>query len=802
MKKIRLHNLMMALMLVCTAGFWSCNNDDVDSDGPFITPKPNALTFEASGEELTKSISVESNREWTAAFLESGVETWVSIDNKKGNGNGLIQVTVLPNTGAERTATLKLTASTASATIKITQYPEGGGPIGEVLYQENCGTSVEKGDQGWPYVDQYDGWEKGGALDQSGVTYSGNKANVSNSGNAFAPGEGTPFSGAPYVGMNTAASEFVINGINITGQFNFTFKFGAIFQSGYEGGALFSPVTVNSFGLSASVNGTDWAPLTYTVEQQGGGNWYMVSTEFKVPAGATKLYVKYTTANLQANQGYRFDDFKLYVGGNGSIIDPNEDVDKTYITVPELRQKGEVTIADKVYLKASVISNKEGGNSTSLKNIVLSDGVAGIAVRFTANVDYVVGTELELALEGAQLSRYQGLLQLNNFPNSKAVATGEIKIIPAKEVTAADIVAGTYESMYVSVPDVEVAAADLGKKMVEGDAHTNISMEAKGGETFAMFSARYSKFKDAAVPQGSGVLKGIAGVNIPDGGVAIYQVAPQTAEDFAGLTGPRFGGALTFSFGTPEFTATIFKAEAAIVDGKITIPYTAATGSESYSITVGVTGDAAEGISPITTPVTQTLSKGNGSIVLPINGTPTTAGKVTFTIAGIPELTVNSIVTTVAAAGSADYTSNVSLPTVDNSASASYKAVIKTNGSEFPGLKLGTGSKIGSYTTGVLPVTGDVTLSFYGVAWKGKSGTIKITVNNGGKIDNADSQTFILKGNDGATGNSPFTMTMNDSDLYTVDLQGVTEATTLTIETLSGTGLDPRAILTGVKVNK
>lgn len=800
MKKIRLHNLMVALMLVCTAGFWSCSNDDVDSDGPFITPKPDALTFEASGEELTKSISIESNREWTAAFLESGVETWVSIDNKQGNGNGLIQVTVLPNTGAERTATLKLTASTAIATIKITQYPEGGGQIGEVLYEENCGTSVEKGDQGWPYVDQYDGWEKGGTLDQSGVTYSGNKANVSNSGNAFAPGEGTPFSGAPYVGMNTAASEFVINGINITGQFNFTFKFGAIFQSNYEGGAVFSPVTVNSFGLSASINGTDWAPLTYTVEQQGSGNWYMVSTEFKVPAGATKLYVKYTTSNLQANQGYRFDDFTLYVGGNGSIIDPNEDVNKTYITVPELRQKGEVTITDKLYVKASVISNKEGGNSTSLKNIVISDGDAGIAVRFTANVDYVVGTELELALEGAKLSRYQGLLQLNNFSNSKAVATGEIKIIPAKEVTAADIVAGTYESMYVSVPEVEVAAADLSKKMVEGDAHTNISMEAKTGETFAMFSAKYSVFKDAAVPQGSGTLKGIAGVNIPDGGTAIYQVAPQTAEDFAGLTGPRFGGALAFSFGTPEFAATIFKAEAAIVDGKITIPYTAATGSESYSITVAVTGDAADGISPITAPVTQTLSEGNGTIVLPINGTPTTAGSVTFTISGIPELTVNSIIATVAAAGSADYTSNVSLPTADNAASASYKAVINTNGAQFPGLKLGTGSKVGTYTTAVLPVTGNVTLTFYGVAWKGKSGTIKITVNNGGTIDNAASQTFTLKSNDGATGNSPFTMTMNDSDLYTVDLQGVTAATTLTIETLAGTGLDPRAILTGVKV--
>ena len=800
MKKIRLHNLMVALMLVCTAGFWSCSNDDVDSDGPFITTKPTSLTFNASGDELTKSIAIESNRDWTAAFVESGVDSWISIDKKEGSGNGTIKVTVLPNDGSERSAILRLTASTASTSLKITQYAEGGGTTGEVLYKEDCGTSVEKGDDGWPYVDQYNGWERGGSLDQAGVTYSGNKANVSNSGNAFAPGDGSPFSGAPYVGMNTAASEFVINSINITGNTNFTFKFGAIYQSAYEGGSVFSPVTANSFALSASIDGTEWSPLTYTVEQQGGGNWYMVSTEFKVPSGSTKLYIKYATSNLQSNQGYRFDDFTLYVGGNGSLITPEDPGDKTYITVAELRAKGEVTISDNLYVKASVISNKEGGNSTSLKNIVISDGEAGIAIRFTANADYAVGTELELALQGAQLAKYQGLLQLNNFSNAKATATGETKIIQAKEVTAADIVAGTYESMYVAVPDVEVVAEDLGKKMGDADAHVNIEMEAKTGQNFSMFTARYSTFINDNVPQGSGTLKGIAGINIPDGGVAVYQVAPQTASDFAGLTGDRFGGEATFSFGTPEFTATTIKAGTAIVDGKITIPYTAATGSETYNITVAVSGDAAAGIDPIATAVTKTLTAGSGSIELPITGTPTTAGTVTFTINGITELTTNTVNATVLAAGSADYTSNVSLPTADNSGDASYKASISIGGGDFSGLKLGTGSKVGTYTTEVLPATGNVTLSFYAVAWKGKKGTIKITVNNGGTIDNAASKTFDLQANNGATGNSPFTMTLETTDFYSVALQGVTSATTLTIETVSGTGLDPRAILTGVNV--
>lgn len=70
-------------MLVCTAGFWSCSNDDVDSDGPFITTKPTSLTFNASGDELTKSIAIESNRDWTAAFVESGVTHGFRSTRKK-----------------------------------------------------------------------------------------------------------------------------------------------------------------------------------------------------------------------------------------------------------------------------------------------------------------------------------------------------------------------------------------------------------------------------------------------------------------------------------------------------------------------------------------------------------------------------------------------------------------------------------------------------------------------------------------------------------------------------------------------
>lgn len=149
---------------------------------------------------------------------------------------------------------------------------------------------------------------------------------------------------------------------------------------------------------------------------------------------------------------------------------------------------------------------------------------------------------------------------------------------------------------------------------------------------------------------------------------------------------------------------------------------------------------------------------------------------------------------------SSPYTSNVSLPTSDNTNSAYYRAKILVDGSEFSGLKLGTVLKAGTYTTATLPLTGNVNLSFYAVGQKNMKGSVKITVNNGGTIEGGASKTFKVQGNYGATGNSPYTITFVDSDFFAVDLQGVTAATTLTIETLKDSEFDGRAILTGINV--
>lgn len=359
---------------------------------------------------------------------------------------------------------------------------------------------------------------------------------------------------------------------------------------------------------------------------------------------------EYTKAITSESKILKFEQGKI---SSFTVTVAPKSEEKTYTTVANLRAKGaNATISEQVYMKATVISNNEGGNSTSLKNIVVSDGEAGITVRFksNANTEWKVGTELEFDLMGASLSAYNGCLQLNNFDNAKAVATGNVNKLAPKTISAADLVTGKYESMYVAIPDVQVVNDDL-SKTVGGSSHTSINMEAKTGEKFVMFTASYAVFKEDQVPQGCGTLMGIANINNDT-----YQVMPTIASDYAGLTGTRFGDAPALEFKTPTFTATTFKEGVEIVNGKIILTYKNAS-REKIKVEGTASGEAASGVGVATT--SDQLGEGDGTIELSVFGTPAKAGAVTFNItvtkAGETEpLYTGSVDATVASASSTE----------------------------------------------------------------------------------------------------------------------------------------------------
>ena len=350
MKVVNFWKTLFCAALAVTA-FSACSDDDEEggySGMPEITVNGGesvTVAGKLEGGKLEQTVEVVSKGDWTLTFKNPGDSQWVTPSAMSGK-TGTTQLTfTLGQASGERSAILVLTASsmvegfplTDEATITVVQS-DSDVPTGNALYSENCGTKVEKVDGYWPYVDKFEGWTRGGSLDQKAVTYTGNSASVANSGKTFDPAEDetTVVSGPPYVSMNKSTSVFNINDINIASNTNFTFTFTAAQQVNYSGGVVLGDVTDETIRFSVSTDGSSYAPVALKVKKVASGYWYLCTAEFKLPAGVStdKIWVRFDGYAGLENHGLRIDDFKLYEGGNGSeLVVPS--VDYTKGTVAE-----------------------------------------------------------------------------------------------------------------------------------------------------------------------------------------------------------------------------------------------------------------------------------------------------------------------------------------------------------------------------------------------------------------------------------------------------------------------------------
>ncbi len=146
-----------------------------------------------------------------------------------------------------------------------------------------------------------------------------------------------------------------------------------------------------------------------------------------------------------------------------------------------------------------------------------------------------------------------------------------------------------------------------------------------------------------------------------------------------------------------------------------------------------------------------------------------------------------------------DYSSNVTWTADENNKSYSEKATI--NGvKDVPVLKLGASSKIGSATL-VIPA-GTKKISFYGLAWKGKTASVAAEF-NGVAIGDAIS----LKANPGCSNKEPYTINDVTTDSQkTIDIAALNGGNplpadmTITVKSVKGT--DCRVILFGIQAEK
>lgn len=445
MKVVNFWKTLFCAALAVTA-FSACSDDDEEggySGMPEITVNGGesvTVAGKLEGGKLEQTVEVVSKGDWTLTFKNSGDSQWVTPSAMSGK-TGTTQLTfTLGQASGERSAILVLTASsmvegfplTDEATITVVQS-DSDVPTGNALYSENCGTKVEKVDGYWPYVDKFEGWTRGGSLDQKAVTYTGNSASVANSGKTFDPAEDetTVVSGPPYVSMNKSTSVFNINDINIASNTNFTFTFTAAQQINYSNGVVLGDMTDETIRFSVSTDGSSYAPVALKVKKVASGYWYLCTAEFKLPAGVStdKIWVRFDGYAGLENHGLRIDDFKLYEGGNGSeLVVPS--VDYTKGTVAEAIAAG----AGKNYeVAATVVAMHTQGiligdasgvmlaflgeapavavndavtvkGTTELRNGVIQFGKEGLSVAKTGTGSY--NTPAPEVMDGTAVSAY------------------------------------------------------------------------------------------------------------------------------------------------------------------------------------------------------------------------------------------------------------------------------------------------------------------------------------------------------------------------------------------------------------
>lgn len=266
------------------------------------------------------------------------------------------------------------------------------------------------------------------------------------------------------------------------------------------------------------------------------------------------------TVYVDQNDGFvRPATITLTAGGvvNKTVSVSQDGKEIEYTSIADLRAMAKdtqtpVKIEGSVFIKGVVISDKDELNNISEKNVFIQDETAGIQLRFASAGTYSRGDELSINATGLTIAFYGDMYQLvasssyneseekwesTGMPATAVTRLSEDNEIVAKQITLQDLLGLKYESQYVEITTpVQVSEEDLGKTFVVGNDHTNIKFTDADYNTFVVRSEKYSVLlKETEVPEGSGLIKGIATRH-----GATPQIVFSTVSDWSGLTDARF----------------------------------------------------------------------------------------------------------------------------------------------------------------------------------------------------------------------------------------------------------------------
>ena len=340
-------------------------------------------------------------------------------------------------------------------------------------------------------------------------------------------------------------------------------------ETGEEGGI--PSITVNG-GETATVAGTYEECTTEAVEVVSSGSWTLTlsdpSASWCTPSavsgskGTTQLTFKLaaTTADREITatlttagsvEGIPMtDEAKIIIkqnAGGSSAVETNVAEVRALVAAMNPSMTKVDASADILALGNLVgVVSGDPGDAPNMGNKYLTviqdtDNAenSGLMISHDNVSSWKTGQLLQISLEGAQVQKYNGTLQLS-LSDAKVTVLGEgVEITPVELASVADI--EKYQSQLVKFPNVQTVT-----EYAEGTTYAskyNADFVTEGGESFTVYTNKTGNenFGTTVISNLSGPIMGIANCYQKNNeGDVTLQLVPRNAEDVAGLTNPRF----------------------------------------------------------------------------------------------------------------------------------------------------------------------------------------------------------------------------------------------------------------------
>ena len=321
---MKLRNLFVGAVAAVFA-LAGCQEKEQNLGTPDISISTNELTFDVEGGE--QALTVNATRDWK---VETDAD-WVVVDPAKGEASAddqTVTVTVLENTGMDRSADLKFTIGMKSKYLTVSQAGPGGSAEALIVYYNDYDkVEAEKtygSGSSWPYLDQFDGWQNQTGTGAANVEYAYN--GMSARANSTSDSNYSDYPGSGKNNMFFGKSAYLATkNIALGGATDFTLTFGTEKYS-QDSGSVF---TKSEYHIFVSNDAAKWVEITdYTFAGDGTeGRWNLATANFSVPAGTENLSI---CIKVDVASSYRMDDFKLVISEGGAEVDFSKGVEMDF----------------------------------------------------------------------------------------------------------------------------------------------------------------------------------------------------------------------------------------------------------------------------------------------------------------------------------------------------------------------------------------------------------------------------------------------------------------------------------------